>query len=184
MAVTFGVDMTLWTGSNVQAANRAFDDFADNILPNLDSQITLTSLTLYIGNGTDTSGAVESTRTARPGLVSMASQSMNNAVLVRKGTASLGRRGKGRMFLPGAAPDNQVSEGGIVDGTIINDINATLATWITDSNAEDAGGFGRLPLAVNGLSAGGAPGVGEPYFWRIETLVAQAKIGTQRRRIR
>lgn len=182
MAVTLGHDLQAWTGTNVQAADALFNSFEARMLPALDSQITLQSVDLFIGNGTEASGSVSSTLVPASGTAEWASPVLNTAVIVRKETPSLGRRGKGRMFLPGAVPENQVSEGGIIDANVLADLqNYLLEWWEQLTEGPMFGGYGVLPPVVNGLSNFGQ---GTPLAYDVLAFTATNKVGTQRRRIR
>lgn len=122
----------------VQAANDIFNAYQTIMLPNTSAAITLDRVVLSIGLAGGTSGSVSSTAAAQPGAVSgieMAPLAM--AAIATKQSASLGRSGRGRSFLPGTVRDASVDEGGNLTtgavtalGTAWNEILIALATAI------------------------------------------------------
>lgn len=179
MAITLGVDMEQFTGSDVEAANRIFQSFADNLCPALDNQMTLTGVDLYIGAGLQPSGSVTSDLSPVVCGAPFVGPVLNTAVIVTKVTASLGRRGKGRFFLPGAIPEGKVSEGGIVDADILGTLQTSLDAFLNDIQ-DPLAPDGGMNVGVNGIGGGG-DGL---LFYEVSRLRAEPKVGTQRRRIR
>lgn len=182
MAITLGHSLLEWTGTNVQAADALFNSFEARIMPALDNELTLQNVDLFIGNGASPSGSVSSTLPPATGGVSWAGPVLNTAVIVRKETGALGRRGKGRFFLPGAISEGAVTESGVVDQNLLDDINAALLDWWEQlTSGPMLGGYGNLPPVVNGLSNFGP---GTPLAYDVLAFTATNKVGTQRRRIR
>lgn len=99
----------------------------------------------------------------------------NSALLVKKTTASGGRRNRGRNYIPGLALRDLVSQAGVVDSALLTDINTNLATFLSTVNAGT--GFHATDLVVLHSEAPATPAV-------ITSLVADQKLATQRRRLR
>lgn len=180
MAVTCGHDLQGWTGSFVEAADRLMEDFGETMMNALDSQIALTGVSLFIGNAGDPSGSLNSTLAPIQGTAEWTSPVVNTAVLVDKVTGSIGRAGKGRMFLPGAVPEGQVAENGVVDANVLGQLQDYLDDWYTALQAEGAEGNGPLPPVVIG-SPGGQPA---SFAFDVTGFRAQNVVATQRRRLR
>lgn len=98
----------------------------------------------------------------------------NNAWLVRKLTGFVGRTNRGRMYLPGLE-EGLVNTSGVIAGGTVTDMNAGLADWLTAVAAADV----DLVVFHDSEGAGAAD---DPTV--ITQLVAQAKIATQRTRLR
>lgn len=97
----------------VQAADDIFQAYASVMMPNTSDAITLDRVVLSIGLAGGTSGSVSSTNTAVPGGVSgVEFAPLAMAAIATKQSASLGRKGRGRSFLPGTVRDASVDEGG------------------------------------------------------------------------
>lgn len=96
----------------------------------------------------------------------------NTAYLIHKNTASGGRTGRGRMYLPGI-PESVLTGDGIIDASYIEDNNEKLADFEGKLVADELG-----PAL---LHAEGSP-VTTPTV--ITSLEFQPKAATQRRRLR
>lgn len=97
----------------VQAADDLFAQYASVMMPNTSDAITLDRVVLAIGLAGGTSGSVSSTNSAVPGGVSATEFApLAMAAIATKQSASLGRKGRGRSFLPGTVRDASVDEGG------------------------------------------------------------------------
>lgn len=102
--------------------------------------------------------------------------SPNAALLVTKRTASGGKRGKGRMFLPPLG-ENVVAVGGIIDATTVTTIQGRLNDFMAAQAADD------LPLYLihrHDPALGQSPVVPT----QITQLVLDNKLASQRRRLR
>lgn len=99
---------------------------AAELMGNLNSSITMTTIDFVIGqDGPD--DVVVSKVAGHPGLSGGAMTPINNSFLLQKRTVDPGRRGRGRMYLPG------VSEGSVEnDGTLGTGVAAGLATNVED----------------------------------------------------
>lgn len=96
----------------------------------------------------------------------------NCALLIKKLTASGGRRNRGRFYFPAAyLPEATVSSNGDLDNTLVANYQARFDNFLTELSGAD------LPMVVwHEL----APLTGTV----VTTLTVQSKIATQRRRMR
>lgn len=182
MAVTLGHDISAVSAPAQDLVDALFDRFASTVMLTIDSAITLQSVDLYVGNYPDESGSISSTNAPVQGDAEWASPVLNTAVLVTKVTPVLGRRGKGRMYLPGAVPEGQVGENGIIDANVLGDLQDYLNQWFTLLAEGDGGGdlVGPTPPLVNGTG----PGTSGPAAYDVTAFRAQNIVATQRRRLR
>ena len=134
---TVGVDLSAVGGDFVAAANNVFASFTSTLGITQDSSITVDRVTLAVGDD-GPGGSVDSTEAP---IVSGRSGSMvpvSMAAIARKSTNVLGRRGRGRMFLPGVLTQTEVTEGGQISTTrqgtlqpILNDFYDALVEGTT-----------------------------------------------------
>lgn len=182
MAITMGHDLAAADVPPVQLANKLFSRFAETVMLSIDSAITLTSVDLYIGAYPNPSGSVSSNAAPVQGDAEWQSPVLNTAVLVNKTTAALGRRGKGRFYLPGAVPEGSVAENGVVDANLLGDLQLYLDQWYNRLMEGEGPGdeTGPTPPIVNGQAQVG-PG---PTAYDVTGFRAQNLVATQRRRLR
>jgi len=109
-------------GLDITAAGTTFIDAADNVLASyIDAFQGLTAdnvrierVSLYVGSATSP-GSVDSLGDGADGLRDELMAPIAMAPIVRKVTATLGRSGRGRMFLPGVLADADVDQGGNIE---------------------------------------------------------------------
>jgi hypothetical protein len=95
----------------------------------------------------------------------------NCALLVRKGSASPGRRGRGRMYLPPfGLSENQVSKNGMLDPAFVSSAQAKVIAAF--------GAFDNFILHATSLNSA------TPAPSEVTSLVVDTRIATQRRRLR
>ncbi len=99
----------------------------------------------------------------------------NTAYIIRKTTASGGRRNRGRMYVPGVL-EGVVSEAGVLAGATITALNASAATLKPGGAVHTAFGFLGDPVILHDS--------GSQTPTPITDLGAQLLVGTQRRRLR
>lgn len=170
---TMGTELDLGEVTAVQAANNIKFHYADNLMPRTSNQLTLDRVQLYVGQD-GPSGSVDSDTPpvtgGRTGNFPPTAQSL----IARKVTSNLGRRGRGRMFIPGILEESEVEQTGGITSASRTLVNGLLTGFI-----EDWG------LAM--------PGVGQPVLFHssapadptpIEGLVAADLVGWIRGRIR
>ena len=160
-------------GLAVENAQDAWGRWAgSDFWENMDSDWNLVGCRLIVG-ASDPSEPVtiEWVETA-PGGNAGAASPPNTAMLVKKGTSRGGRKGRGRMFVPGL-PADYVADTGFLAGVqgVLNDQFNTLMTGLkTDLN--DA----ELVLLHS------EPGDGDPDV--ITSFTVDNMVATQRRRLR
>lgn len=136
----------------------------------MSSEITLLGAVFRIGS--DGADIIDEVSFNIQGVVTVASLPNNTAVLVRKVTALGGRRGRGRMFIPGANRDSCTGNGALIPDA--------FAGWATAIEAFTDG----IPAGAN---------VSNPVLLHqsapfdatdVVTLQLQHQVATQRRRMR
>jgi hypothetical protein len=113
---TLGLSVSEYGGDYVEAANVAFDHWASEIVSIMDSDLTFTRVSLLIG-ADGPSGSVDSTEAPVVGGRSAAGLPWSLSAIATKRTADLGRRGRGRMFIPGVVSPSEVGQSGNIDNT-------------------------------------------------------------------
>lgn len=168
MGVTFGVENP--TGGWDQAAADDLSDIACQWLREVLCS-SYTALGVRISVGSDPGSIIwESTEGTGVGANGPAALPQNVALLVRKQTASGGRRNRGRFYVPG-----------------INDGDADAAGFVTPASL--AAFQVSMTGLFNGLATNGTPMVlfhsEAPFTPTVVTsLVVDSKVATQRRRLR
>lgn len=191
-AAPLGAAMVFGTVRNIELtaeehATAIFDIIADSNVGEAPTTLTFESCVYKFGP--DETGATGiSTDIPRAGVNSSAAASPQNAYLLTKSTALGGRRGKGRLFLPGVI-EERVSQSGaitpVVVETLTDNWNGILA------NLETAG----VPMVLlHGPSTewvlvGGQPRrvpiAGEiPEPTPVTSIACSSTVATQRRRVR
>ncbi len=180
MAITYGVGIDTATPpvDAAAAAGELGQFFATRLLPLLPPAVQLTSTEVKWQTvappadpviGASTLGAAGGGN----GGVNLLPQ--NCAWLIHKRTAFAGRRGRGRLYLPGPA-EGEVDNLGQVGIATQNSWNGALSSWRTDISGS-ASFLGMCILHGPGVSA-----VPAPYF--VSSLSLDPVIATQRRRLR
>lgn len=124
---TMGLDLTEYGGDFAGAANDAFLTYAGKVMPGTSNQLTLDRVTLSVGVD-GPGGSVDSSLPPVAGGASGQFPPTACSVIARKVTNVLGRRGRGRMFLPGVAQEGQIDQ----DGTLTASTRASLNTMLAD----------------------------------------------------
>ena len=141
--------------------------FQDTLLVGLTNDVTLANT--HVKQGPQEDGPSGDFASAITGSGSDPSTSPNVAYLVRKQSASGGRKNRGRFYLPGVSEDS-IDQQGIIDGAALADQQDRADAFLLAAAVED------LPLEI--LHTGpGAPTI-------ITSLTFDAVIATQRRRLR
>lgn len=166
--ITFGVDNNTGLTAPSVVADAVWDAFHAEVRPVLDNSITLGPPIASVNGG---SGVVTGEGTSSDiGGAGLASVPMNCALLVAKITATPGREGKGRYYIPFALEESDVSETGVIDGTTVTDHQAVQDDFLAALTAEN------VPMVLL------HDGAGTPA--PVTQLIVRPKIGTQRRRLR
>lgn len=137
---TIGVGTTDAGGDYVGVANKVFNAYVEAFGDFTNQNLVISKVTLLVGSDGG-NGSVDSTEQAAVGLrdVPMAPTAMS--LIARKQTASLGRTGRGRMFIPGVLADGDVTASGAIEpdsqpifATACENFRTYLATLPGDTN--------------------------------------------------
>lgn len=172
---TLGLDISAWAGDFVGAANAAMSRFGTYLASQIDGALTLDRVSLAIGQD-GPSGSVDSDLTPISMNKSGTGAPAAMAPVVRKVTNELGRRGRGRMFLPMALSQNEVGEDGVITPTRVSALNTALDSFY-NSLVTPSGGGTPLPPVLLHSAAPTDPS-------EITGLVCQPLVGWIRGRIR
>lgn len=161
-----------------EAANDLFSSFSTNIVtPLMSDEYTLEYVATYIGQDGPTLVNL-SDETPVTGTVTASIVPQNTAYLIRKRTDLGGRRGRGRMYLPGVLENDVDSVGGL-STTITVPLQAGFDAWYDDLTAM-VGGRLYPPVVLHRSEGIGA----EPPPTPVTRFVVENKVATQRRRLR
>lgn len=178
---TLGLSLIDYTGTELEAANKAFDAWADTILPGQATRCALDHVDLFIGNDRNPSGSVRSDKPPEAGNTTGDKLAANSALLVNKRSNFLSRSGRGRMFVPYALSEGDVDEGGKLNPGAITAWGNQFAAFFAALEAEGASGNGPLhPVILS--NDDGVGGLSAPR--RITTFQIAPVIGTRGSRLR
>lgn len=145
---TVGVDLSDAGGDFVVAANSAKSAYASTIGTTTSAALTLDRVTLSVGQD-GPGGSVDSntppTTFSRTGSFPPTAMS----AIARKVTNDLGRRGRGRMFIPGVLSENEVDEDGTVVAARRTALNTTMGSFFTALSTADAGEVALPPVLLH-----------------------------------
>lgn len=153
---TIGVDLTEVGGDYVAAANGCFHAYATAFMGTTSDSLTLEQCLLTVGQDGFGNGSVSSSLAPVSGGDSGDQVPINLAVILQKHTADLGRRGRGRMFLPGLANQSQVLEDGHLTTAAQTGFTAAAADFLLYLRTDaDTGGYPAMEPVL--LHSTGAP---------------------------
>lgn len=170
MLSTFGLKLD--GGANVATANSLMAAFATPFATQLATVTKLTGLKLTVGDDGDP--LVYQSSSATASFSGGTALPQNCAFLVRKRTASGGRRNRGRMFLPGCN-DNLVDELGNVTSAGQTSLQTACTAFLTAVQAV---------ASVEEMVILHTPTVETPLPTVVTSLAIDPRIATQRRRLR
>jgi len=171
-----------------QIAEQAFGVFALAVPDMCTSDVSLVSVDAKLGPN-ETGGIGSFSATAVPGAVGGTSLSPGSAILVEKITDTGGRRGRGRMYWPGVY-DGWVDDNGALGSGIAAQVNGFMSDLREALILADIPPYLFHSPSYTWAIVGGQPRrvyddpgtVPAPY--PVTSLVADAIIATQRRRLR
>jgi hypothetical protein len=170
--ITFGVDTSdpdpATTASNVINAING----AGSLKTIIDTTVTISGVRVSLGTDGAADLALE-VPTTIAGTNNLTGLPPNCAVLVHKGTARGGRRGRGRLFIPWCVTNSAVAETGIVNSTQLGTIQTAMTAFLA---ALTTFSVPMVLLHNPGLTIAPAP---DP----VTSLTAVSLISTQRRRL-
>lgn len=175
---TLGVDLGAAGGDFVAAANVAFAAYQTHLLPVTSNNLVLDRVTLTVGSD-GPGGSVDSTTPPSPGTRTGSFPPTAMSAIGRKSTSVLGRRGRGRMFIPGVVNEDQVDQ----DGSITNAGRTAVQTALNGFYAylvanDDPETFPLPPVLLHG------PGVPVLPPTPVEGFTVSDTVGWIRGRIR
>lgn len=179
MVVTMGHDLGFWAGDFQGAADRLHVDFGANVMPALTNDYTFTGVTLYVGQDPPPPLVVTSTQADVAGAGSAAGLPQNCAMLWRKRTDLAGRRGRGRIYLPGLE-EGLVNEAGIITSVALASFQAQADAWYEDLTTTGPGFEPNPPVVLHRSEGAGV----EPAPTPITLFEVDELIATQRGRLR
>jgi hypothetical protein len=178
MVVTCGHEIDSVSGSSsADAPDDLMQSFGDEVMPIVSSQYVLQAVTTYSGNDGPTI-VNTSTLPTQVGGASNTCLPPNTSYLVRKRTDLAGRRGRGRMYVPGV-PEATVDHVGIVTASTVTVVQAAFTAWF---EILTAGAGARLypPVVLHRTE-----GIGdEPPPTPVLSFLVENKVATQRKRMR
>lgn len=151
----------------------------EEILPLMTPDVTLVSVTAV----TDDLSA-EITVGEAGGSSETTMNAPNVAVLVKEVTASRGRRGRGRMFLPGLAFDSQVTSSGLMASGYVDSLQAAIDSFRLSAQTPDGMEMVVLQRTTPTVNPpeNPTPPLSPPP--EVTDLQVQSKVASQRRRLR
>ncbi len=179
MVTTCGIDLSEDPGdADELTANRMFGAMVPGMIPVISSAYTLTHVTLYIGQDGGPTVVHESTSEPVEGEAGTPCPP-NTAVLIRKRTDLAGRRGRGRFYIPGVAESIVEANGNLTaPGKAAWD--EAVVDFYSRVNNVDIGAVAYPPVVLHR-----SEGIGvEPIPTPISLFAVEAKVATQRRRLR
>ena len=173
--ITFGVDVSASGGDYVAVADELLEDYSTTLGTILDSDVTAGPVRLRVGQDGGDPLAVEGTTTFAAG-AGGASLPSNCAVLFKKTSATGGRKGRGRFYLPWSAADSGVNDVGQIDPADVPEYQTLADDFLTALTA----GTQDTPMVILHDSTG----IGiEPPPSVVLALTVDPLIANQRRRL-
>lgn len=177
--ITHGVDVSDAGGDYTAVAGLIASAWTLNVLAQLPTSASMTGVQLQVGQD----GADPLTLFFpfdEPGGSASAKLPQNCALLVTKQTARSGKTGKGRVFIPLVLNEGDVSNVGVIDGTVRNNLQGDIDGVLEYLSSGGASTGPSIPMVL--LHNPGAPGGTVPTL--VNALVVDPVISTQRRRLR
>jgi hypothetical protein len=177
MAITYGVgfDGPLPVAQAQNACNALRSAFTDNMSNIIATGYAHKQTEMIVGGFTPPLVYLDPTPVVFTGTINPLPQ--NSALLVQKRSALIGRRHRGRLYIPGVN-EVEVAPNGVVSPALLAAYNSALQSWLTAiRNITEV-----LDMFILHTQAPLAPAPPEPT--RVSTLVADDVIATQRRRLR
>jgi hypothetical protein len=171
-AITFGIDISDSSAGLSTICDVITVAVADNI--RLDNNVAVGPTTLTVTTGSGGTGSITGAGQT-PGQDAMTCPSPAVAALVHKVTSRLGRRGRGRMFIPWSLEEGEVNEAGTIDGAGIAAVQSGLNGFLAEMSSLS------LPLVLLHNSEGVTPAASPDV---LTALKLDSRVGTQRRRQR
>lgn len=175
---TLGLDLSEYGGDFVLAANTAKAAYFAAFSAVTSSNLVLDRVTLTVGSD-GPGGSVDST--SGPAAMTRTGSFPPTALsaIARKSTSVLGRRGRGRMFLPGVVNEDQVDQDGSITNAGRTAVQGALNTFFNELvTPTDPGALPLPPVLLHG------PGLPVLPPTPIEGFTVSDTVGWVRGRIR
>lgn len=173
MVITCGHDPDVDTPVNL--ANELFDAFGDTMFTAYaGAQVSFVGVDVQIGTTSSGEGPYISATSTLPMINSVSASALvpqNTAALITKVTDAPGRRGRGRMYMPGTVTEASVDSVGFLTAAAVTGRQTALNNWHARLLADS-----HDPLLLHATT----PVLPTP----ITSFVQQALVATQRRRLR
>jgi hypothetical protein len=176
MVTTMGHVSNAATFDPNEQASVLFQAYELTMLLAMSSAYTLNAVDVYIGTDGPEHIVGRSTNTPAAGANTGTVVPQNTAYLIRKRTDAAGRRGRGRMYIPGVKETEVDNVGNLTAGQITQ-WNNVGELWLEALTEE----IRDMPPVILHRSEG--IGV-EPAPTPVVTLICESKVATQRRRLR
>lgn len=155
----------------------AFDAWADRWIPNTFTDFTLERCTLTVNAPGGGYGSIVSSQPAQAGEASGTPGLVAVAVLINKRTGLLGRKGRGRMFIPGLLGEPDIDVDGILPPSTLAIYDDLAGAWLAAMQAGDDDWDTAPNPVVLHSDASLAPAA-------ITSMVTSPKVGILRKRLR
>ncbi len=173
MIVTMGHDAQVFTGSAL--ANALQDAFIDTwTAARFGTSYTFVGVDVQVGSTLSGVGPYFNHTSSNAPVVGTSTATripQNTAILVRKATATPGRRGRGRMFMPAIVTEGDINDAGILTAAKISDTQTAVNAWLARLDAD------LLNAYIFHDAAPATPS-------RVISMSVDSQVATQRRRLR
>lgn len=133
----------------VNACNQAMTCYAATILPATSSQITLDRVVMSVGLTGGASGSVQSDLPPISGTNSGSFPVISMCAIARKNTAELGRKGRGRCFLPGSVENGEINRSGEISPVIRGLLGDRWNDFLLQLATPPVGGDAMSPVLLH-----------------------------------
>lgn len=174
---TFGVSSDLWEGDYEAMCDSILGHWDSTFGTIIDTEVQIGPVTARVGTGAGEPLAVSGTATALGGSAKEIAPP-NNAVLVQKRTATGGRRGRGRMYVPFSVGEGEVTQTGRLETTSLAFFQ-TVATQFREAMADGTVDPATILVLLHDSDGVTPPPAPSP----IVSLTVDPIIGSQRRRL-
>lgn len=176
--VTHGISLEAVGADHQQAGQTVINAFFTAWGPFLRTTSRVTGVYLTIGQGGENFTIFVAPTTAKVGTSTVEKLPQNCAYLVQKVTGRPGRSGKGRVFLPGVAPEGAVDDVGVLAPASLTSAQNACNLWFNNLATGAADEITPMVLLHNeGIVGSTVPSL-------VTSLQISPVIATQRRRLR
>lgn len=175
---TCGIRIGATANDYVATANLLFEAYSENLMPRTWNGLTLQTCQLTIGSEVG-NGSVNSNLDPVAGSLSGADAALAMSVIVTKNTLRLGRKGRGRFFLPGLLANEDVN----VNGDMSPATQAAIQSDVDDFYAQlqlNTEPYSTIPYLLHNDESQGIT----PIPSEILAFNVGQKVGWVRKRIR